>query len=98
VVIFAPLFEEIFFRGFVFVGLKQTRLGAVGTIALTSLTWALLHIQYDIYGMATILILGIAFGIIRFKTGSLWSTLFLHFIWNTLAMVSTILYINGIIH
>ena len=98
VLIFAPIFEESFFRGFVFVGLRQTRVGAAGTIALTSLTWALLHIQYDIYGMATILVLGITLGIIRYKTGSLWSTLFLHFMWNTVAMVGTVLYINGIIH
>ena len=98
VVVFAPLFEESFFRGFVFVGLKQTRIGAVGAIALTSLTWALLHLQYNIYGMATILVLGIAFGIIRLKTGSLWSTLFLHSMWNTLSMVGTVLYVHGIVH
>jgi membrane protease YdiL (CAAX protease family) len=98
VAVFAPLFEESFFRGFIFVGLKQTGIGAAGTIALTSLTWALLHIQYDIYGMTTILVLGIAFGIIRLKTGSLLSTLFLHSMWNILAMVGTILYINGILH
>jgi membrane protease YdiL (CAAX protease family) len=98
VAVFAPLFEESFFRGFVFVGLRQTRIGAAGTVALTSLTWALMHIQYDIYGMATILVLGIAFGIIRLKTGSLWSTLFLHSMWNILAMVSTVLYVNGTVH
>jgi membrane protease YdiL (CAAX protease family) len=98
VVVFAPLFEESFFRGFVFVGLKQTRIGAVGTIAVTSLTWALLHIEYDIYGMATVLVLGIVFGIIRLKTGSLWSTLFLHSMWNILGMVGTVLYVNGTLH
>lgn len=97
VVVLAPLFEESFFRGFVFVGLKQTRIGAIGTIALTSAVWAMLHIQYNIYGMGTILVLGIVFGIVRLKTGSLWSTLFLHSIWNTIAMVSTTLYINGVI-
>lgn len=98
VAVFAPLFEESFFRGFLFVGLQQTRIGVAGTIALTSLIWALLHIQYDIYGMATILVLGVVFGIIRLKTGSLWSTLFLHSMWNILAMVSTVLYVNGTVH
>ena len=95
VAVFAPLFEESFFRGFLFVGLQQTRIGVAGTIALTSLIWALLHIEYDIYGMATILVLGVVFGIIRLKTGSLWSTFFLHSMWNILAMVSTVLYVNG---
>jgi len=97
VIIFAPLFEESFFRGFVFVGLRNSRIGAAGTIAVTSLSWTLLHIQYDIYGMVTILILGIAFGIVRYKVRSLWSTIFLHALWNTIAMVGTVLYINGII-
>jgi uncharacterized protein len=97
-VVLAPLFEESFFRGFVFVGLKQTRIGSVGTIALTSLAWALLHIQYDIYGMVTILVLGIVFGIVRLKTGSLWSTIFLHSMWNAFGMVIVALYVKEILH
>ncbi len=96
VIVFAPAFEECFFRGFVFVGLKQSPIGAAGTIALTSITWALLHIQYDAYGMVTILVLGIVFGIVRLKTGSLWSTLILHSLWNAVAMVGTYLVVNGI--
>jgi membrane protease YdiL (CAAX protease family) len=95
-VIFAPAFEESFFRGFVFVGLKQSRIGPVGAIVLTALAWALLHIQYDLYGMVTILVLGIVFGIVRLRTGSLWSTLFLHSLWNLAAMIGTMLYVNGI--
>ncbi len=97
VAVFAPVFEEGFFRGFLFVGLKRTRLGVVGTIILTSLIWTLLHIQYNVYGVVTIFILGIIFGYIRHKTGSLWSTIFLHALWNVVAMIGTILYINGIV-
>jgi len=97
VVVFAPLFEEIYFRGFIFVGFKQTRLGAAGTIAITSVVWAVLHMQYSVYGIISILVLGVVFGLVRFKTNSLWSTLFLHAAWNALAMLSTALYINGVI-
>jgi len=50
-VVFAPLFEEGFFRGFLFVGFKQSRLGSFGTILITSAAWAALHIQYDLYGI-----------------------------------------------
>jgi uncharacterized protein len=97
VVIFAPAFEEGFFRGFLFSGLRQSRLGAIGTIAFTAITWAALHaLQYDLYGVITVLILGIVFGIVRLKTGSLWSTLFLHSLWNFAAMLQTVLYINGV--
>jgi membrane protease YdiL (CAAX protease family) len=95
-VVFAPAFEEAFFRGFVFAGLKQSRLGAVGTIALTALAWALLHIQYDIYGMTTILILGIVLGFVRLKTNSLWGPLIIHSGWNLIAMVGAALFVNGI--
>jgi uncharacterized protein len=95
VVIFAPLFEEGFFRGFLFVGLEQTRLGGVGTILITSAGWAALHVQYDIYGILSIFVLGIVLGIVRLKTGSLWSVLILHGLWNLAAIVATALYVNG---
>jgi uncharacterized protein len=87
VVLFAPLFEETFFRGFIFAGLQASKVGAAGAIILTALAWAVLHIQYDAYGMVTIFVLGLVFGIVRFKTGSLWSTLLLHAAWNLIAIV-----------
>ena len=96
VVIFAPLFEESFFRGFLFVGLLRSPLGPIGTIILTAASWAALHIQYDLYGILSILVLGIVLGIVRLKTGSLWTTLILHSLWNLAAIVGTALYVNGI--
>jgi membrane protease YdiL (CAAX protease family) len=96
-VIFAPVFEEGFFRGFLFVGLKESFLGPIGTIILTALVFASLHaLQYDVYGVATVFVLGIVFGIVRYKTGSLWSTMLMHSIWNLIGMIGTVLYINGI--
>jgi uncharacterized protein len=96
VVIFAPLFEEGFFRGFLFVGLVKSKLGAIGTILLTSICWAALHIQYDLYGILTIFVLGIILGIVRLKTGSLWTVLILHGLWNLTAIIATVLYVNGV--
>jgi uncharacterized protein len=96
-VIFAPLFEEGFFRGFIFVGLKESFLGPIGTIILTAAVFASLHaLQYDAYGVATVFVLGMVFGIVRYKTGSLWSTILLHSIWNLFGMIGTVLYIHGI--
>jgi membrane protease YdiL (CAAX protease family) len=97
VVIFAPAFEEAFFRGFLFIGLKQSRLGATGAIILTSLVWAALHLQYDYYGMATILALGIILGIVRLKTGSLWGSIVIHSFWNLLTFVSVSLIVGGVL-
>ena len=97
VVIFAPAFEETFFRGFLFAGLSKSRLGVTGTIIITALIWSVLHLQYDLYGMGTILVLGIVLGYVRFKTGSLWGSLVIHSFWNLLTFISITLVVNGII-
>jgi hypothetical protein len=86
-VIFGPAFEETFFRGFLFAGWVRSRLGAIGTVALTSGLFAVLHIQYDLFGIMSVLVMGIALGIMRLKTGSLWSPLLMHFAWNLVGMV-----------
>lgn len=91
VVVFAPIFEECFFRGFLFVGLRQSRIGAVGAVLITSISWAGLHTQYSIYGILTIFVLGIVLGIVRLKTKSLWSTIFIHAVWNFAALLATAL-------
>lgn len=79
----APVFEESLFRGFLFVSLRESPIGPGGTIVLTSLLFASLHaIQYDVYGVTVVFVLGITFGVVRFLTGSLWSTILLHAIWN----------------
>jgi uncharacterized protein len=96
-VIFAPLFEEGFFRGFLFAGLSRSFLGPAGTIFLTAAVFASLHaLQYDAVGVATVFVLGLFFGIVRYKSGSLWSTIMLHSIWNLAGMIATALYIQGI--
>jgi len=96
VVIFAPAFEEIFFRGFLFVGLNRSRIGPIGATLVTAFVWALLHIQYSIYGISTILLLGIILAVVRLRTRSLWGSIAIHSVWNLLAMISTVLYINGV--
>jgi membrane protease YdiL (CAAX protease family) len=86
VVIFAPLFEEAFFRGFLFEGFRQSSLGAPGAIFLTALGWALIHsLQYNIYSILWIFVLGIAMGIVRVRTKSIWSTFIMHALVNIIA-------------
>jgi membrane protease YdiL (CAAX protease family) len=87
VVIFAPLFEELFFRGFLFEGILQSRLGAAGAIIITSVVFAILHIQYNAFGMFYIFLLGIIMGLVRWKTRRLWSTLVMHAVVNLLAVI-----------
>ncbi|MFC2016486.1 lysostaphin resistance A-like protein [Chloroflexota bacterium] len=96
-VIFAPAFEETFFRGFLFVGFRQSRIGIAGTIGLTALIWTLLHTQYDIYGIVTIFVMGILLGIVRFKTGSLWSPLLMHAFFNFVATLQVAINVNSLV-
>lgn len=85
----APLFEELFFRGFLYAGLAPSRLGARGAIVLVALLWALIHIQYDWYGIATIFVIGVLLGVARARTGSLVVPLLLHVAGNSFALLET---------
>jgi uncharacterized protein len=89
VIIFAPLFEEALFRGFMWEGLRRSWWGVYGAVMLTSFAWALLHsIQYSLYGIIYIFLLGVLMGIVRWKTNSIWSTLIMHAVVNLIATVS----------
>ncbi len=97
IVIFAPLFEELFIRGFLFIGFARSGLGPVGAVVLTTLVWAALHVQYSLYEIAIIFVLGIILGIVRHKTGSLWCPVIIHALNNLLAVLIIHLTVNGII-
>ncbi len=89
VIIFAPLFEEAFFRGFLFEGFRQSRLGAAGAIIITAVVFGVMHsLQYSIPSVVWILSLGLLMGVVRWKTGTLWSTFIMHAIVNLVAMIS----------
>jgi membrane protease YdiL (CAAX protease family) len=86
VVVFAPIFEESLFRGFLFEGLRRSRLGLIGTIVVTSLVWTILHAGYSVSSLGTIFIFGLVLGAVRYKTGSLWGTMLMHALYNTVGM------------
>jgi membrane protease YdiL (CAAX protease family) len=88
-IVFTPAFEEILFRGFLFEGFRHSRIGVIGAILLTAFLWALSHVQYNAYALAMIFLMGIVFGIVRFRTGSLWSTMIMHSLINLIAMIQT---------
>ena len=50
-IICAPLFEELFFRGFLLGGFQHTFLKPTGAVLVTTLSWAVIHHQYDRYGI-----------------------------------------------
>ena len=83
----APVFEEVFFRGFMFRGIQQSRLGTVGAIVITSLAWTAMHVQYDAYALTWVFALGILMGIARWKSGSVYLTMAVHAFANLISLV-----------
>lgn len=95
IVLVAPIYEEVLFRGFLFTGIQESKLGPIGAILITSLGWAILHSQYDVYGITTIFILGIAFGIARLSTKSIFVPTTMHIINNLISMIGLALYTSS---
>jgi beta-phosphoglucomutase len=93
-IVAAPLAEEVLFRGFAFQGILTSRLGGVGAVTLTSLIWALIHLQYDFYGIFTIFVSGLLLGYVRLKTGSIYLTMLLHALMNLIATIEVIVVVN----
>jgi len=88
-VVAAPVFEELFFRGFLLTGFQRTFLGTTGAIVMTSLLWAVIHTQYDLYYMATIFVMGVVLGLARVQSRSLILPIGLHALVNGLATLQT---------
>lgn len=76
--IIAPVFEECFFRGFLFKGLECSRVGGWGAVIITTLLFVSIHLQYNFAVLVLLLPLGFMLGISRFYTQSLWPPVILH--------------------
>ena len=85
-VVFAPVFEEAMFRGFLFEGFRNSRLGLVGAIIITSAAWTFFHLGYSAFSLISIFFFGLVLGVVRYKSGSLWSTMLMHALFNAVAM------------
>ncbi len=80
ITILGPLFEELFFRGFLF-AILQRDLGAWPAIVLSALTFSLLHgkeYEWSWQLLMLIFLAGAAFGYARYKTGSTAASALLH--------------------
>ena len=86
-VVAAPLFEETFFRGFMYRGIESSKVGVAGAIIITSFAWTVLHVQYDLFVLGVIFLGGLLFGVARWKSQSLYVTMAMHFLWNLISIV-----------
>jgi uncharacterized protein len=94
-VVAAPVFEELLFRGFIVTGLASSRIGPRGAVIVASVAWALIHTQYDLYGVATILAMGLLFGWARVKTDSVATPLLMHMAANLIAATEAALLVKA---
>jgi uncharacterized protein len=87
----APITEEFFARGFLYRGWSESFLRVPGAIALSSLVWTGLHLQYDWFFFGEVFCIGLWFGYIRYRGNSTWLTIVLHGLNNLGAVVQTML-------
>ncbi len=86
-IIAAPVFEELLFRGFLLEGLRHSKLGNLGAVIITAALWAVIHLQYELFEVVAIFLIGLILGYARIKTDSLYTTIILHALMNLAATV-----------
>lgn len=82
--IVAPVAEEVFFRGFLFAGLRD-RLGLGWGIAISALIFGVVHLTPGV--LVPIALMGAILAGLYELTGSLWPSILLHMSINALAMI-----------
>ena len=93
-IVVAPAGEEVLFRGFLYRGFARTKREVWPAIVVISLLWAALHIQYDWTGLLQIFFIGLFLGWVRWRSGSLWLTFFLHALFNLEGTLETVLQVK----
>ena len=94
-IVAAPFSEEFLFRGFLFKGIEYSKLGSIGAILITAFLWSIIHLQYDLYGIASIFAGGLLVGIARLKTGSVYVPVVMHSLMNLIATVECAVVLAG---
>ena len=85
-IIAAPFLEELFFRGFLMDGLRQSFVGPVFAVIITSVFWGAIHTQYELFEIMFIVGMGLILGYARIKTRSIFTPFIMHAMINAIAM------------
>jgi uncharacterized protein len=94
-VVVAPIFEECFFRGFLYRGIAASRVGPAGAIAITSVLFMLAHGPEDLIGAVDPLASAVLLGVIRQRTGSITTGIAMHAVGNLQAIVTALVLSAG---
>ncbi len=84
-VIAAPVFEELLFRGFLLEGLRHSSVGTAGAVIVTAALWASIHLQYECFEIISIFLIGLILGYAKIKTRSIYTPIILHALMNLAA-------------
>jgi membrane protease YdiL (CAAX protease family) len=99
-VLFAPVFEEVFFRGFLYPVVAR-RLGFCPAIVITAILFASIHATQLKYSWGPVLIIflvGIALTTVRALKKSLSATILMHMAYNGTIFISTYIATDGFRH
>ena len=88
IVVFAPIGEEIAFRGFLYRGLARPGYELYAIVAI-AVAWAAMHIQYDWIGIFQVFAIGVLLGWIRWASESTLLPILMHMLINAEAMIET---------
>ncbi|MEJ6580448.1 MAG: CPBP family intramembrane metalloprotease [Akkermansiaceae bacterium] len=89
-VVVAPIFEELLFRGVLFMGLMK-RIRPVPAALVSSTLFALMHTQYDPWGLLSVGVMGLVCCWLVWRTGSIKWGVALHAIYNLVITVDVYL-------
>jgi membrane protease YdiL (CAAX protease family) len=93
-VFIAPFCEEVFFRGFVFPGLRHG-MSLVWAIIISSLLFGVAHA--DPGSFPVLFVIGLALAFLRWRTLSIWPCIMLHMLNNGIAALAIVLTMQGAI-
>ncbi|MDO6426404.1 CPBP family intramembrane metalloprotease [Thalassotalea sp. 1_MG-2023] len=83
-----PIMEELIFRGWLYSKIKQTNLGDIGALVITTFVFTAIHAQYDnLNTLIYIFSLGLLLGFIRYKTDNTSNTVVIHIFLNSLVLI-----------
>ncbi len=96
----APLAEEFIFRGQLFAALKQSSVGGIGAVVISSAAWSILHINTSLpepwFAIGIIFTMGLVLGWLLLRFGSLWVTIILHGVWNGFYALMALAAVNAV--
>jgi membrane protease YdiL (CAAX protease family) len=86
--VLAPICEEIAFRGFLFNGIKGIS-SVIKAVFISSLLFGLLHLNLNQFCYAVVL--GVIFALVNQASGSTWTSVIMHFVYNMINIVVLII-------